>query len=268
MRGVWLWTLDSGLWTAAAAAAALIACSGNTPPPEAPKPPKTDVETDAPKKGGVPAIEYDLGAVDPSVWKKKVESLKSSWNDCYLAEQKKHPVVEGKLTFTVRTHKDGSVKWAYVKQSDLGSRTVEKCIIDSIKAQNFGPPMDAKEGEVQGHTYGWALDDDDRPADPGAQDSVWPVLEKAKGKLGACRNGSKGKMIATLYIDKGGKPLSAGVAIDDPALDASVDCVVDVLMGLKYVNKASWPTKVSVSCPSRQSSVVSRQPRTRAATTD
>lgn len=241
--------MDRRSLLAGLASVTLLGCGPKTPPPEEPKPQTTVATSDDTGKKGAPAIEYDLGPVDPSVFKSRIASLKSSWNDCFLEVHKKHAFIEGKVTFTLRTHKDGSVKWAFVKESDLGSREVEKCLVDSIKAQNYGPPMDAKEGEMAAHTYGWAIDDDDRAADPGAQGAVLPSLEKAKGRLDACRKGGKGKMIATLYVDKGGKPLSAGVAIDDASLDGAIDCVVDVLMSLKYVNKASWPTKTTVALP-------------------
>ena len=226
----------------------LLGCGSSQKPVEDPKPEQTEVATDD-HKSGAPAIEYDLGGIDPNIWKKKVDALKGDWMECFKAAHEKNETLEGKLTFTVRTNKDGSVKWAFVKDSDLGSRAVEKCVIDSIKATNFGAPMDAKEGEMAGHSVGWPLDDDARAADPGAQGSVLPSLEKAKGKLDACRKDGKGKMTATLYIAKGGKPISVGVAIDDPSLEAAVDCVVEVLMNLKYVNKASWPTKVTVQLP-------------------
>lgn len=237
------------LSTLLAAAALALGCGSSTPPPAAAPPP---ADEPAPEKhSSTPNIEYDLGPIDPGTFKKKVESLKPQWNDCYSSAHEKQETLEGKLTFTVRTNKDGSVKWAYVKESDLGAREVEKCIVDSLKAQNFGPPMDAKEGEVAGHTYGWELDGDARAADPGAQGQVMPAIEKAKSKINACRskNDAKGKMIATLYVAKGGKPLSAGVAVDDPSADGAIDCVVDVLMALRYSNKASWPIKVTVQLP-------------------
>jgi hypothetical protein len=226
----------------------LIGCGSTQKPVEEPKPEKQEV-AESDHKAGAPAIEYDLGPVDPNVFKKKVDGLKGDWMDCYKSAHEKHETLEGKLTFTVRTNKDGSVKWAFIKDSDLGSRVVEKCVLDTIKSSNFGAPMDAKEGEMTGHTVGWPLDDDARAADPGAQGSVLPSLDKAKGKLDACRKDGKGKMTATLYIAKGGKPISAGVAIDDPSLDGAVDCVVEVLMHLQYVNKAAWPTKVTVQLP-------------------
>lgn len=227
----------------------LLGC-GSPPPVEAPKEEPVG-KTAKSEKTEAATIEYDLGPVDPNIFKKRVESLRATWNDCYSSAHEKHEVLEGKLTFTVRTVKDGSVKWAFIKEANIGSRAIEKCVIDSIKSTNFGPPTDAKEGEVQGHTIGWELDGDARAADPGAEGAVLPSIEKAKSKIDACRKGSAGKakMTATIYVAKGGKPLSVGLAISDASADESIDCVVSLLMGLKYVNKASWPTKVTVQLP-------------------
>ena len=240
-------TVDCRLSTTLAIAALSCACS-STPPPEAPREEPASKPAHVEKKSTA-TIEYDLGPVDPNIFKSRVAALRSAWNDCYSSAHDKQETLAGKLTFTVRTVKDGSVKWAFIKDADIGSRAIEKCVIDSIKATNFGPPTDAKEGEVQGHTIGWELDGDARAADPGAQGAVLPSIEKAKGKLEACKKGAKAKMTATIYVAKGGKPLSVGVAIDDASGDDAIDCVVSVLMSLKYVNKASWPTKATVQLP-------------------
>lgn len=227
-------------------------CGGkDAPPPEDPTK-VTKKEEPPPDKPKGPAIEYDLGPVDPGTWKAKVAGLKGKWNDCYLAASGKNPTLEGKLTFTVRTRKDGTVKWAFVKESTLGDRTVERCILDSIREQNYGPPMDAREGEVAAHTYGWELDGDEhRPADPTSTNNVTPAIGAVKGKIAACRAkaSSKGAIFATMYLAKGGKPLSVGVQVTDAEGEAAADCIVEVLMAQKYVNKSSWTTKVGVEIP-------------------
>lgn len=236
---------------ASIACLSLVACGKDGPPPEDPTKVEKKPEKHAEGPKG-PTMEYDLGPIDPGTWKQKVASLKGKWNDCYLAAASKNPTLEGKLTFTVRTRKDGSVKWAFVKESSLGDRTVERCILDSIREQNFGPPMDAREGEVAGHTYGWELDGDDhRPADPAATTAVSPAINAVKSKIAACRAkaSSKGALLATFYVAKGGKPLSVGVSVSDPEGEAAVDCIVEVLMAQKYVNKSSWTTKVTVELP-------------------
>ncbi len=231
-------------------ALSLVACGKDGPPPEDPTKveKKPEKHAEAPKG---PAMEYDLGPIDIATWKQKVTSLKGKWNDCYLAAAGKNPTLEGKLTFTVRTRKDGTVKWAFVKESSLGDRAVERCILDSIREQNYGPPMDAREGEAA-HTYGWELDGDDhRPADPAATTAVSPAINGVKAKIAACRAkaSSKGTLLATFYIAKGGKPLSVGLSVSDAEGEAAADCIVEVLMAQKYVNKSSWTTKVTTELP-------------------
>ncbi len=225
------------------------ACGSNPPPP--PVEPEKKVEPKETKKKGGPEMEYDLGAVDPNIAKQKFNSLKSTWNDCFTEAHKKNETLSGKVTITVRTLKDGSVKWVYVTQTDLGDRSVEKCVTESVKSTNFGAPLDAKEGEIKSYSYGWELDDDDRPADPGVESNVLPSIKGAKKKIDDCRSKSdaKGTISATIYVKPKGKPASIGVAIDDPSAEGAIDCIVDVLSKLTYSNKSSWTIKSTVQLP-------------------
>ena len=229
---------------------ALAAC-GSTPPPVTP--PRVAKEATAEHRPSVqPTMEYDLGSIDPNVAKQRFDALKKDWNDCFMEAHQKNEALSGKITFTICTNKDGSVKWAYVTHSDLGDRDVERCVIDSVKASNFGAPMDAKEGEIKEKTYGWELDGDDgRPADPGVASNVMPAIEKAKGKLGECKSKSdaQGSFEATVYVAPKGKPRSIGIAVTDPSGEAAIDCMVEVLSKLTYVNKSSYTTKVTVDLP-------------------
>jgi hypothetical protein len=234
-----------------AAAPIFIAACSAVPPP-APEPPREEPPVASKGTGEGMNMEYDLGGIDPSVAQKRFDALKDEWNDCFHRAHEKNETLSGKISFTIRTNKDGSVKWAFVTHTDLGDHVVEQCVIDSIKATNFGPPMDAKEGEIKEKSYGWEIDgDDDRPADPGATSSVLPALQKAKGKLDACREkaGAQGGMEATIYVAPKGKPRSVGVAISDPSAEGAIPCIVEVLSKLSYSNKSSWTTKVTVPLP-------------------
>jgi len=222
-------------------------CGG--PPPPAP-PPVAEEATKEDHPSVQPTMEYDLGSIDPNVAKKRFDALKGDWNDCFMKAHEQNEALSGKITFTIRTHKDGSVKWAFVTHTDLGDRNVERCVIDSVKATNFGEPMDAKEGEIKEKTYGWELDDDDgRPADPGVASNVMPSIAKAKGKLAECKGTAQGSFDATIYVAPKGKPKSIGVAVSDASGDAAIDCIVEVLSKLTYVNKSSYTTKVTVELP-------------------
>ena len=228
----------------------LAAACGSTPPPVADAPVEKQEEVSHTAHHDAPSIEYDLGSIDPSVAQRRFDTLKSTWNGCFDDAHQKNDTLRGSLSFTIRTNKDGSVKWAYVTSSELGDRSVEKCVIDSVKAQNFGAPMDAREGEIKDKSYGWQIDDDEeRPADPGDPSTVLTAIGKAKGKLDDCRKSSTAHFTATIYVAPKGKPRSIGVAIDDPSGDDAIDCVVEVLSKLKYTNNSSWTTKVSVQLP-------------------
>ncbi|GAC1394607.1 MAG: hypothetical protein NVSMB47_03850 [Polyangiales bacterium] len=226
-----------------------LAC-GSAPPPTVEKPVVEQAPPSRPKEHA--SIEYDLGSIDPSVAKSRFDAIKSEWNDCYRAAHEKNEALAGMIKFSVRTNKDGSVKWAYVSATDLGSRSVEKCVLESVRQQNFGAPMDAKEGEIKDKSYGWELDgDDDRPADPGDVSQVLPALNKAKKRLADCREkgGAQGQLTATIYVAPKGKARSVGIAASDPSGDGAADCLVEVLSKLTYVNKSSWVTKVTVDLP-------------------
>jgi hypothetical protein len=230
---------------------ALVACGGSPPPKvEAPVVAEPATQEDhAPTSHG-PAMMYDVGDVDPGIAKKAWETLKPQWNDCFSAQHEKNAALEGKVTMALRTNGDGTVKWVYVMKSDLGSRTVEKCMLAAVSAINWGTPMDAKEGEIKEHTYGWAVDGDAaEPAKPGAVTSVEKAIDKAKGKLDACRKDAKGPFIATIYVAPGGKPKDVGLSTGDPSGEGATDCIVDVLAKLKYENKTGHVTKVTLELP-------------------
>jgi hypothetical protein len=230
-------------------ALAAIGC-GSSRPPVVEKPVVEEKPVEKPTETS--DIEYDLGSIDPNIAQQRFDAIKGQWNDCYTAEHAKNETLAGVIKFTVRTNKDGSVKWAYVTSTDLGDREVERCVIESVKQQNFGPPMDAKEGEIKDKSYGWELDgDEDRPADPGDVSQVLPALKKAQKKISECRskNAAQGTFTATIYVAPKGKPKSVGVAISDPSGDSAIDCIVDVLTHITYRNPSSWTTKITVELP-------------------
>jgi hypothetical protein len=234
-----------------AIAVAAAGCGGAPPAPAGA--PIEKVEEKAPTKKHSreePTMEYELGAIDPALAKKRFDSLKPTWDGCWETAHSKNEALFGKVTLSLRTNHDGSVKWVYVTQSDLGDRSVEKCMLDSIKATNFGPPMDAKEGEIKAYAYGWEASDDDHPADVASPANISATLQKAKKTLAACGAGAKGAITVTIHVaPKTGKALGVGVAVADPSAEKAVDCIVDVLSKLTYVNKSSWTIKSTAVLP-------------------
>jgi hypothetical protein len=230
--------------------AALLGACASAPPPQA-KSEASEADAKPRAHAAEPALEYELGAVSPEILKKRLAALKPRWTACYQSARGHNETLAGTLTFTVRTNKDGSVKWAYVTATDLGDHDVEKCVIDSIKDTNWGTPVDAKEGEIKAHTFGWEIGEDEPQAVSGEAAQVMPAIAKAHEKLDACRKSAHatGTITATLTIAPKGKPLSVGIAVSDPSGDGAIDCLVGVLKGLTYTNRASQPIKVTVAVP-------------------
>ncbi len=237
------------LLAAIGCAAAAAACGGSSVEPKAPKAPTSANDASNEPKRDRPAILYDLGDVAPDVARQNFERLTPTWTACYDKGHTANATLGGSLTFTLRTNHDGSVKWAYLKDADLGDREVERCVLDSVRASNWGAPVDAKEGEIRGKTIGWTNDEDE----PVSVDSgrVTPALSRAHGGVMACRRkaGANGKIRATFYVGPKGKPLSVGFAVDDASGEAAADCLHDVLMGLTYVNPSQQVTKTTVELP-------------------
>lgn len=230
-------------------AAALGGCGSSTPDAATPKGDPTGTDAPTVAKKDRPAIVYDLGDVAPDVAKRNFDTLMPTWTACYEKAHAANETLGGSLTLTLRTHRDGTVKWVFVKDGDLGDRTIERCVVESVRAANWGEPVDAKEGEIRGKTVGWQNDEDE----PVAVDAgrVLPAIDKLRGKISACRAeaGAKGKIRATFYVGAKGKPLSVGFAVDDAAGDAAADCLHGVLMGATYVNPSQQVTKTTVELP-------------------
>ncbi len=232
-----------------ALAAALFGCGNSKPDPTTPKEDPSAADGPRVAKKDRPAIIYDLGDVAPDVAKKNFDKLTPAWTACYEKGHAANEALGGSLTITLRTNRDGSVKWAFVKEGDLGDRTIERCVVESVRAANWGEPVDAKEGEIRGKTVGWKNDEDEPIAVDAAR--VQPGIDKLRGKISACRAeaGAKGKIRATFYVGPKGKPLSVGFAVDDASGEAAADCLHGVLMGATYVNPSQQVTKTTVELP-------------------
>lgn len=226
-----------------------VACGSSEKGPTSPKPESTSTDGARGAKKDGPAIVYDLGDVAPDVARRNFEALTSTWTACYEKAHGANAALGGKLTFDLRTNHDGSVKWVFVRESDLGDRAVERCVLDSVRKASWGEPVDAKEGEIRGKTVGWE-NEEDEPVAVGAE-RVQPAIDKAHAKLSACRSeaGAHGKIRATFYVGPKGRPLSIGFAVDDAAGEAAADCLHGVLMGLTYVNGSQQITKTTVELP-------------------
>jgi hypothetical protein len=216
-----------------------LACGGSEPPPQAPEP----VHEAAPKPVR-PALQMhsELGSVDPDAVKKAFRALEPQFADCQKQGVDRVEVLAGNVKFFVRIAADGSAKWVFLEDSDLGDRATEKCLIDAAVAGHW-PKPDGGEAEAR---YSMELPLlATRPPNDWDSSKVDSALVKHHGAIDQCKEGG-GHFRVTMYVGPGGHVLAAGVATSGKDDGPKADCLSEVLTKMKGLpSPGSWPAKVS-----------------------
>ena len=226
-------------------AAALAASACSAPPP----PPVEDPSDNGPSpttKRVVPTIESEVGALDQKKVAAVFQSAGESLKDCYARGVGRVAFLAGEIRLAVRVNEDGSTKHTFVKESTLGDRATEACMLGVLKRLTWPRPQGGKEGNAD-TSFTFDPGDDERPPVEWAEARLGDAYHKGKAGLARCRaSAGAGPMKATLYVDTEGKALAAGVGGADAKSEEAASCVVDLLMGLKYPSPGSWAAKVTI----------------------
>jgi hypothetical protein len=216
------------------------ACGGEEPPPKEP-----EAKHEAPQKA-VPLVaktSSELGSVDPAAVKRAFAALDEKYMDCQRRALDRVEVLAGNVKVFLRIASDGSTKWAYLEESDLGDRETEKCLLDVIIAAPW-PKPDGGDAEVR-HSFELPLQAA-RPPSDWSSDKVSSALGKSGEAIDKCKAGADTSYRATMYVGPGGKILSAGIATSTKEGEARADCLSKALMKMKGLpSPGSWPAKVT-----------------------
>ena len=230
-----------GIPTLALALAVGSCASSEAPPVQAPH--ETVHAAQPPKKKGM-AVSGQLGSLDQRKIDQTFAAIQEKLGGCLVQGSSRVEFLGGHVKFFLRIALDGSVKWAYLSESTLGDRDTERCMLGIAKGTHWPPPVDG-EGQAQ---KGLDFDSspDVRTAVGWGPERAMKPLNQARAKLGQCSRSAPGKYKATVYVQTDGSPLAAGIAPPDERGEGGpVDCMVDVLKGLKFASPGSWPAKVS-----------------------
>ncbi len=154
--------------------------------------------------------------------------------------------LSGHVRFLVRIATDGTTRWVYLADSTVGDRETENCMLDRLRAARWPPPAD---GEGQADK---SFDFDrgsPRDAVPWQPDRVAKALRTAHPKLAQCVRSAPGRYRATTYVATNGTVMAAGVSVPDERGEANVDCLLEVIRGLKLPQTGDWPAKVTFEVP-------------------
>lgn len=193
-------------------------------------------------------IEAEIGALDEGEVKRAFERVSKQLVGCYGKGAERISFLSGEISFKLRVSKSGGVRWVYVKDSNLGDRATENCMLGVLRNQTWPKPIDGEEGLAE-NSFAFEPGGDERmPIDWTPERMGDAYAKEAKGKLSQCRaDAGTGPIKATLYVDTEGKARSVGVSVSDEKGEAAVDCVVNTLSALKYASPGSFDAKVSVT---------------------
>jgi hypothetical protein len=223
--------------------AVLASCGGSEPPPAAPTQEASSKEAAPRHKKQQLNISGQLGSLDEGKVDETFNRLMPQFGTCLQQASSRVEFIGGHVKFFVRIALDGNARWAYLSESTIGDRDAERCMLNAAKSARWPPPLEG-EGQAQ-KAFDFDPSPDVRDAVPWGADRINKALVAARPKLGQCTHGAPGRYKATVYVQTDGSALSAGIAPPNERGEVNaVDCIVDVIKGMKFPSPGSWPAKV------------------------
>jgi hypothetical protein len=246
-RGAW-----SGVFVLAVLGelAALAACAGGgEPAPESPP-----AESSASSSGGelaeAPRPSLQVQGLLGTIPARKIEDLMASklpaFQRCFFEGAGAVEFIGGEFRYYARVRNDGSVEYAYPKQSSVGHRETELCLLELVKRTRFPKPQGGDAAEL---AWGFALDPQDGVRAPvsWSAERAADAITAGRSALEACGLGraSAGRYRITAYVARGGGVMAVGASTDSIEAAENLDCIVAAVKGWQLPDPGSYPAKVS-----------------------
>jgi hypothetical protein len=204
-----------------------------------------DPSTDTPDKNV--NFDADVGALDQNKVNRALDRASSKLVDCFHDGLKHVPFLGGNIKFALRINQEGVATVAYLKESTLGDRTTEACMLGALRAAKWPAPVGGREGLAEGG-FGFDPSPDERPAVDLDASKLGKELPKARAAISQCRStAGAGSILTTLYVGTDGKPLAVGVGTADEKGETAASCIVDALKGMTFASPGSYAAKVSIT---------------------
>jgi hypothetical protein len=218
----------------ALATASLGACAPAKPTTDDP----STATTAGSRRGGDASLSMsaEIGALDEAEVAAKFNRQQSAMLACVVEGRTRVPFLSGSARVAWRVKSDGRVRWAYLKESTLGDRAVEKCILDVMKSTTWPRPQGGEEGLAQSS---FSVDDPDE-----RMPVAWGA-ERVSKKPSIAGCGASG-VRATVYVDTDGSVLAAGLSGSDETVEAAADCVLQKVRATKFPSPGSFAAKVTL----------------------
>ena len=223
----------------------LAAACGKKPEPEVP-----DAEEDVVvERNDMPQMDAtsEIGGLNQSQVERVFRKASDDLANCMNEGSSRIEFLGGSISFYLLIDQSGSISHEHVKQSSLGDRETEKCMLDVLAKQTWPKPVGGKQGKAEYDNVRFDPPGDVRPPVDWDASEVEKGLRELSEDLDTCRQGTHGHFSVTMYVGTDGAPLGVGMATPGEEGGEAIDCLVNVLMSGTYPSPGSWPAKVSFS---------------------
>jgi hypothetical protein len=224
-------------------------CGGGPEPRPAPaQQPGYGLEEEEEDRGGVAASGI-MGTIPILRIQEKFEMRLRQIDRCFLEREPEVQFIGGHVEFYFRVALDGTVRWAYMRDSSVGDRQTERCLLDIVRRIKFPRPRGGGEAEI-----GWSFDRDPNPeVRPPVElepSGIGELVSENAESIAAC--GIPGSTVTvTAYVAPGGQVIAAGAhsTYRGAAEDAILDCVTETVSGWTMPDPGSYAAKISFDLP-------------------
>jgi hypothetical protein len=204
-----------------------------------------DDEGGSSERRGAPAVESEIGALDEDKVDKVFGKTLGSLQRCLDQGSRRVEFIGGSVSFFIKVDGDGQLSHAHLERSTIGDRDTEKCMLDVLAKRPWPKPVGGESGFAR-KSFEFDPPNDVRPPADLSEDFVSEALDgKLSMKIDECKNGTRGRFTATMYVDTEGAVLAVGVTPPDEGGESAVDCLVDALKQATFPSPGSWPGKIS-----------------------
>lgn len=191
-------------------------------------------------------FDADVGALDQTKVNATLNRASGKLTDCFNEGLKRVPFMGGNIKFALRINQEGKATVAHMKESNLGDRKVEGCMLDALRSSTWPSPVGGREGLAEGG-FGFDPSPDERAPVDLAADKLGKELPKAKAAIAKCRSDAgAGAITVTMYVDTDGKPMAVGLSTAEPKGEDAASCIVDALKAMTFASPGSYAAKVSL----------------------
>jgi hypothetical protein len=211
------------------AAIVSVGCSSAPPPPPVAPPPPAPKSAPRPAPKASPTAESEIGGLNEEAMEKAFTALGGTIQNCLETGMQRVVTLGGQFKLALRIDRRGAARWAYLRESTLGDRDTEKCVLDAARAATWPRPLGGEGLAEKAYDF-------DAQVAPVALDTKRVRIEIARARkaAAACRQGVDGAFLATAYVRPDGRVLSAGVAPPNEQGEDVADCVVDAIRKTRF----------------------------------